>query len=180
MRLVKILLFGFIGLIVGLGGSHILSSGYSHVWNKLPSPPSPIAEFIAVGEGDIIAKTTNDTILRCSSWRDECWVRDDISEYHFDSTRITRPCDLSSSEFRNIKINPENIIDCIQGVTQYPEGIGRYTYVLDINGNIWEWSYIFAGSDTLYALFAPYCCSSLGIILGVIIFSKKRKLDIQS
>ena len=174
MRLAKILAIGLIGLILGLAWSRSISSGYFQAWEKLPPPPLPIIEFVAVGEGSIIAKTANDSVLRCSSWLHECWAQADLSKSSFDHTRVTKPCDFSSPEFSSFKSHPKNTIDCIQGVTQYAEGVGMDTYILDSDGNVWEWSYIFAGNETLFAAFAPYCCPSFGLLIGIIFLGKRR------
>jgi hypothetical protein len=175
LRLVKIMALGLIGLILGLVWSRSVSLGYFEPWVKLPPPPLSIVEFIAVGDGNVIAKTTDGSVLRCSNWRHECWVQDERAEYSFRSTRVKKPCDLSSSKFRSFPGHSSNIAECIQGVTQYHEGLGTYIYVLDRDGNSWEWSYIFAGNITLYAMFAPFCSPLLGIVLGMLLFSKKRE-----
>jgi hypothetical protein len=170
----KILLFGFAGMILGLFWSWSLLTGYFKAWEKLSPPPSTIVELVTVGDAGLYVKTIDNSILRCSNWRNECWVKDKISE-NSRETRITKPCNFSSPEFSPIKRHPENISDCIQGVTQYVEGNIAQTFVLDNVGNIWEWNNASSGFDPLAAIFITFCSSSLGIVLGIIFFVKKRK-----
>jgi hypothetical protein len=180
MRFIRILVFGIMGLMIGLGVENVLSSGYSEKWHELPPPPSAISELLVVFNGTLFVRTVDGSLLQCSNIRNECWTQGQIPENYRDWVRITMPCDFSSSEFSFLTNPPKNIGACIQGVEQFGEGTGRETYLLDKAGNVWEWNYTFAGYNPIYATIAPYCCPFSGVALGfvwLLIKAKKNRVS---
>ena len=174
-------LFVVLGLLLGIGVSQARNAGYFEQWQQTASPPVKIEELITSGKGTILAKTIDGEILRCTNWREECWIPAQLPSPVDDAyvTIVTKPCDFSSPEFSLLTNRPREIIDCIQDKTTYADGWGEQTYVLDADGVVWEWSH----GGTVYSAGGGHILfSCLGMLLGVclgggIVWWKRRKND---
>jgi hypothetical protein len=103
--------YGGVGILVGLvlaaAVGPVIKAGRFVRWHRLSSPPVKLVALAACDDQRVYARTSSDTIYRCSSWDDSCWIRDEIpsslrqSEFQLAGYRIemTRPCNYSSSEF---------------------------------------------------------------------------------
>jgi hypothetical protein len=176
MRYAIIVLLGIVGLIVGFTWGYVSESGFFRQWHQLPSSPSKISELITVSDGTLFVKTVDGSVLQCSSYKNECWVPGKVSEIDEGWTKITKPCDLSSSEFSFLTRPPKHIAACIQGATQYAEALGRETYLMDTDGNVWEWHLISGGLGLSLTFCASISCAILGGIIGLgsLLIRRKR------
>ena len=113
MQVRRIILFSIIGLLLGIGFSNLITSGYFERWEKLPSLSTDVSEYFSAAE-----------------------QKDSFP------VEITNPCSYSEPEFSILSNSPKNIVNCVQIKNNYAEGYSRETYARDSNGNIWEWSYL--------------------------------------
>ncbi len=90
----------------------------------------------------------------------------------------THPCDFSTSEFFFTTNPPSKIVDCSQEKMQYPEAVGRSTYVRDSSGQVWSWYH----SDYMGPGGEEFCFwPILGLISGFVIglsFTRFAKTNI--
>jgi hypothetical protein len=138
MRIVKIIGFGAIGLFIGLGLLNIIESGYFQRWKKLSTPPHNVSEYFST----------------------------DKEKNSPSPVKITKPCDYLSPEFSILSNSPQNIVDCIQRSEIYPDGYGRFVFVLDNNGSVWEWAHVVTAYDSLST---GVCLPGSGLFIGVAI-----------
>jgi hypothetical protein len=137
MRVLKVIVLGVIGLFLGYGLGVGIESGYFQHWEKLSMTPQKIEEIFTV---------------------------ESLEDISYPMTTITKPCDLSSSEFSLFSNHPHQIKECIQRSELYADGYFHYTYVLDDNGNIWGTEYSNSANN---AMFTMLCLLSLGLLLGI-------------
>jgi hypothetical protein len=175
MGYVSIVLLGMVGLIAGLTWGYVSDGGYSEQWHKLPAPPSKISELVTVSDGTLFVKTLDGSVLQCSSIRNQCWIHGQVPDNDDNWTKVTKPCNFSSSEFSFLTHPPKNITSCIQGATQNAEALGRETYLMDADGNVWEWHHNFSGPGPTLTVFASIMCATLGVIIGLCALLIRRK-----
>jgi hypothetical protein len=137
MRVLKVIVLGVIGLFLGYGLGVGILSGYFQRWEKQEMTPQEIEEIFTV---------------------------ESLEDISYPMTTITKPCDLSSSEFSFFSNHPLQIKDCIQRSELYADGYFHYTYVLDDNGNVWGTKY---GNSANNAINTMLCLLSLGLLLGI-------------
>ncbi len=101
-----------------------------------------------------------------------------VSDYYGDSVlqsgQVTRPCDYSKPEFSGIAFPPGSIVDCLQLVELYPDAIGRTTYVLDKNHQVWRWTYMQGGLLNVELLcISPFAGLGAGMMIGFVMPRRK-------
>ncbi len=175
MRFFRVALLGFVGLIAGLATGYILRGGYYVQWHKLPPSPAPIAEFLTVSSDTLFVRTVDGSVLQCSGLGNQCWTQGQLPANDVKWTEVTKPCDFSSSEFSFLTHPPNNARACIQGDTQFIEARWRETYLMDAEGNVWEWSYTFGGPSLLDEVCGSIICAAAGVLIGLSSLLIRRK-----
>jgi hypothetical protein len=139
MRSVRIIVFGIIGILLGIGLFNLDDYGYFGRWQKLPDSPERILGLFS----------------------SENWQNDPGVKY-------TKPCDYSSPEFSFLNNHPKNTTDCVQVFIQYAEGAHRYSYAIDQGGDIWEWDHLAINELSELILLTTLGCV-IGIIIAVLV-----------
>ncbi len=166
-----IIVFGTIGFIFGIVFWQFIKSGYLQGWEKLPAPPHRITELISTPSESPFIKTSDGATYTYSDWKNEGWIQESVDPNYFPGPfEITRPCKFSSPEFSFLVKHPQNLADCLQLNISYPDGSGRYTFVLDRNGYLWDWSIVDDNYGTLLGiLWYPGSGFFTGLLLGAAI-----------
>ena len=91
--------------------------------------------------------------------------------------RSTKPCDYSSAKFSLFSNHPKNIQDCIQVTHAYgPEYSIDFTYNLDTNGKVWEWSSVSGlqgrNRKSMYFIVSGFI---IGIAIAILLNRRTRK-----
>jgi hypothetical protein len=153
----------FVAFVLHCGVVRLINSGCFVRWSKLPRLSDQIEEFVFGAHGTVYARTESGSVYRCSSWKNECWVQSKIPQ---DTSRLVNtiaPCDFAAPEFYWTTNPPANPVICIQGEEIHADCFGEDTYVLDENGDAWEWSNsVCANTGTLLML-----CTSVAIGAGI-------------
>jgi hypothetical protein len=127
-------------VLVGIFLSFFLTSGILVRWEQIPSPSQYESEVFA-------------------------------SEQNTHSpTEMKQSCAYSTIEFSIFSNTPKDPIECVQIIKNYGDGYGRFAYVRDREGNIWNWSYISSMSATISGI----CWPIIGFIIGIIIINIRR------
>jgi len=161
--------FFAIAAYIGIGRS--IGMGYYVRWHKLPMPPAHVEEFVIGAHGTVYARTEPGLVYRCSAWRDECWVQDEIPQDTSYLMDATVPCDSSAPEFSWTANAPSNPVICVQGEEIYADCFGKDVYLLDEDDAVWEWSNTVCASSGLAMLLL--CVSAvigvgMGSVVGVV------------
>jgi hypothetical protein len=164
MRILTIIFLSLIGLISGYGIGSIRENGYFVKWEKLAPPPDKITEIIPHGGYPIYIKISNGNTYRYENWHSQGWVEAVVPK-ESNPFEVIKPCNYSSPEFTFLSEYPHNINECIQVKVMYADGFIRYTFILDKDGNIWQWD-LTRTPDSLFRLISLSC---VGVLFGVII-----------
>lgn len=143
MRVVKILAISAAGSLAcfGLACVYTLIFPYFHWWTRLSVSSDDLPNYLSERYGDGVLH----------------------------SERVTRPCDYSKPEFSAIAFAPSSIVDCLQLEELYPDAIGRTTYVLDKNHQVWMWTYIQGSLFNVELLFwSPFVGLGVGVIIAFV------------
>ena len=173
MRWGRILILGLGAFLIGWGVSEFMRSGYLQHWQRLPDSPSTLSGFAAACDFGVLAKAVDGSLLRCTPIIGECWVRDSGCDKGYDT--ITRACEFSSPAFSLLAGPPKGVQACIQGTTQYPEAAKTTDYLLDAEGNVWEWSCGLYACGPTWIRYLPCAYGVLGVALGLIWLLVSRK-----
>ena len=166
MRLVKIILSGILGFVLGCGLGLVTAFGYFVRWERLSTPPQTVSELIPYFYvPPILIRTSDGSIYRYSSSTSEVWEKVPYSPNAENlPIKVKNPCDFSSPEFSFISNSPENINYCIQEETYISYSLTSYTFVIDNNGNIWQWK----RSNSVDLFWITVICFSLsGLLTGL-------------
>lgn len=139
MKILRAVVFGIVGLLIGFSFANAAVSGYFVRWELASIPSEKIDALFDVEE-------------EMSGPRS--------------ATKYTKPCDYTKPEFSFLSNSPKFIEDCMQEYEQYPEGAGRWAYVLDNNGNVWRWEHTSYYDGPINNMI---CFPGLGLLLGIII-----------
>jgi hypothetical protein len=166
MRAIKIMAIGAIGFLLGLGLWYFSYSGASQSWEKLPAAPQAVSALIPAEQPFLFIKTSDGSIYSYSGQQNEGWLKDTAPENLGFPYEVTQPCDFSSPEFSLLAKPPKNIKDCFQEKNNAADGYIQDAYVLDRDGSVWEWSYIYSSFSDLPRC---VCIPSTGFLLGLLI-----------
>jgi hypothetical protein len=163
MRYFIVFILCVIGLFVGYGVWNIEESGYFIKWEIIPTIPGNIVELLPGSGSPFSVKTSNGSIFRYENWHNQGWIEEKGTQNIPFSSDVNIHCDMSSPEFTFLSNYPTNIKSCIQEKVIYMDGFMRYAFILDSNGNIWQWN-LTRTPDSLINLIWFSC---IGIIIGL-------------
>jgi hypothetical protein len=180
MRFLIIFACAIVGLILGIFLWQASEVGFAQNWEKLPAPPSEIIELIPGIGPSLYIKTSDGVTYRYKNWHNEGWIEEAVPHILPGPIEITRPCDLSAPEFSKLSDPPRDMVDCAQVKIMYAEGYGRYTFLLDANGNIWQSQT--SRTDTFFTMiffpgFGLFVGASIGVVVAFLLRRQKNVAD---
>lgn len=164
--LVCIILGVFFTIELGAGIGRLISLGYLNQWDKLPTPPAQIEKLVIGSHGTVYAQTETGSVYRCSSWTNECWVQDEIPQNTSHLMETITPCDFSTPEFSWTTNPPGDPVLCIHGEEIHIDCFWQATYLLDENGDVWQWSKTTCANYMTLIVLGGLI--AIGIILGLV------------
>jgi len=165
MRVVKIIAVGIIGFFLGYSLWRFDHDGYSQKWERLPTPPQDVSELIPTGEPPLFIKSSDGNTYYLSYQYNEGWLQESVPEELINPFEVTKPCDFSFPEFSRFSNAPENVRDCVQEKTMYADGYIKHAFVVDSDGNLWEWHHTISPED----LTPMFCLPSSGLLIGLLV-----------
>jgi hypothetical protein len=174
-----ILVWAFLGILLGIMFASVSSLGYFVQWLKLPPPPARVSEILNIvganGAYGVSIKTIDGKIYVCNYSYEECWVSDQVPSNFRGSPSTVKPCNYSRPEFFFVTNPPQDSVDCIQGSVGQADGGVILAYEIDKNGEVWEWSHA-SGIGVFQDLFNFSLIGLFsGIIIGWIVASRVSK-----
>jgi hypothetical protein len=161
-----------LGLLLGIGLSLAIGSGYFEQWRAMPALPTSAREFVAVGRQGIdhrfgiSIKTEENAVFGCTHELNNCWIQDQTpSSYEISLIKVVRPCSYNSPEFFLLANPPSQVADCIQATLAEAEWGIKAAFVLDNQGHVWQWYY---SNDGLSFLQKFLILSLFGLIIGIV------------
>jgi hypothetical protein len=136
--------------------------GYFVTWEELPIPPFNAEELITSREFDLYVGTADG---RSMHWDGYSWEVTEVPEGFENGWTVIRPCRSEWPQFWPLSHPPSDIKDCIQDQGMYIEGYNKHVYVLDEQGNIWQWNLLTNGLVELISL-GIYPCT--GGVFGLL------------
>jgi hypothetical protein len=157
------ILFFLLGIVLGFIAWRAYDAGYFEQWQKTNAPPRDDINLLTAVGSSVYIETGEGETYRCTTWARECWIKDHAPQEVRFPEWPGKPCDFASPEFSLLTNRPWLVRACFQSATTYPDGYGRFAYVLDQTGDVWEWSHTTGGLG--YEVW-PFCFVSLGVVMG--------------
>lgn len=150
------------GCVIGFGIWGADHSGYFVKWEQLPAPPSNAVEFITSREFDLYVVTVDE---RTMHWDHSSWEVTDAPESLEEGWTVIRPCRSAWPQFWPLSHPPSDIKDCIQDQGVYAEFYNKHVYVLDEQGNIWQWELLTHAYEEIIKLVLYPCIGGISGLL---------------
>ena len=158
-----VFLFIVSGLLVGFVFSHAITDGFFVQWHVLPATTFANPHLANVNGQTLYVRFSTATTYTCLANTSPCWIQQAVpSVPQSDPTTLFHDCQFSLA-MTSITARPPQIEECFSGIRHYPDGSIRFAYVLDPQGQIWEWSHI---STAGLEMNLPWIFSLIGSGIG--------------
>lgn len=175
-RLFILLILGVAGILAPCAGFVIFraeSVGYFIKWEQLPKAPSQVVELIASRESNLYVRAADGQTL---SWDGRSWDVAQVPEGLETGWAFYKPCRQEMPQFSPLSRPPTGWVDCIQDEGVYAEFYNKHVYVLDAQGNVWQWALLTHALAQVIKLVAYPCLGGMvGLALGVAALFVMRK-----
>lgn len=143
MKLLKMLAVVFIPALLAFLIYTLFNSGVLERWRPLTAPTAQELEYLStVSAGGPFFLQINES-------------------EHVGRSEL-RTCDNSDIEFSFLSNHPAAYEQCAQFITYGVDGFNRYSYIRDVQGNVWLWSYGYTAIGEMGKVFWPI----VGLIAG--------------
>jgi hypothetical protein len=172
-----IIIWVFFGALIGYAIWNLKSSGYFVQWMLIDNPPEKPAKLVASREFDLYLESDEGNTWH---WNHRVWSQDPVPADLSDNWLVLQPCSFSVPEFSPISSPPPGISECIRDEGIYAEFSNKHLYVLDNQGQLWEWELLNHGLALFIHLFLFVL---VGAFIGLIMFliyrwiHKSRAID---
>ena len=172
MRNKSLLIWLILGTLIGYAAWHTKSSGYFVQWSPIDNPPEKPTKLVASREFDLYVASNDGQVWQ---WNHRTWSQEPVPPDLSDNWLVHQQCSFSLPEFSPISNPPPGLSECIRDEGVYAEFSNKHLYVLDDDGQLWEWELLNHGFSVFIDLIVFVVLGAVAGLVGFLIVRSGHK-----